>query len=159
MKIGTDVTADLEYYLHKKARVYITSQGKFKVVEGPSSLNPVYGETLKNAMHLYDLNIPAFTFNTADIGIKAIDNRRFTMRDIGGLAKRIENVEYYTQLSLLEAAATGMQIQDADGFDRFKNGIIVDNFTGHGIGNPRDNDYSVAMDMAAGELRPACHSP
>ena len=158
MKIGSDVTADLEYYLHKKARVYITSQGKFKVVEGPSSLNPVYGETLKNSMHLYDLNIPAFTFNTADIGIKAIDNRRFTMRDIGGLAKRIENVEYYTQLSLLESAATGMQIQDADGFDRFKNGIIVDNFTGHGIGNPRDNDYSVSMDMAAGELRPACHS-
>ena len=158
MKIGTDVTADLEYYLHKKARVYITSQGKFKVVEGPSSLHPVYGETLKNAMHLYDLNIPAYTFNTTDIGIKAIDNRRFTMRDIGGLAKRIENVEYYTQLSLLESAATGMQIQDADGFDRFKNGIIVDNFTGHGIGNPRDNDYSVAMDMAAGELRPACHS-
>ena len=158
MKIGTDVTADLEYYLHKKARVYITSQGKFKVVEGPSSLNPVYGETLKNAMHLYDLNIPAYTFNTTDIGIKAIDNRRFTMRDIGGLAKRLENVEYYTQLSLLESAATGMQIQDADGFDRFKNGIIVDNFTGHGIGNPRDNDYSVAMDMAAGELRPACHS-
>ena len=35
--------------------------------------------------------------------IKAIDNRRYTMRDIGGLAKRIENVEYYTQLSLLEA--------------------------------------------------------
>ncbi len=158
MKIGSDVTADLEYYLHKKARVYITSQGKFKVVEGPSSLNPVYGETLKNAMHLYDLNIPAFTFNTTDIGVKAIDNRRFTMRDIGGLAKRLENVEYYTQLSLLESAATGMQIQDADGFDRFKNGIIVDNFTGHGIGNPRDNDYSVSMDMAAGELRPACHS-
>ena len=43
-------------------------------------------------------------------------------------------MEYYTQLSLLESDAKSMQIQDADGFDRFKNGIIVDNFTGHGIG-------------------------
>ena len=77
------------------------------------------------------------------------------MRDIGNLEKRIENVEYYTQLSLLESEAQNMQIQDADGFDRFKNGIIVDNFTGHGIGDVSDNDYSVSMDMAAGELRPA----
>ena len=77
------------------------------------------------------------------------------MRDIGGLAKRLENVEYYTQLSLLESAAENLQIQDADGFDRFKNGIIVDNFTGHGIGDVADNNYSVSMDMAAGELRPA----
>ena len=76
------------------------------------------------------------------------------MRDIGGLERRIENVEYYTQLSLLEAAAENLQIQDADGFDRFKNGFIVDNFTGHDIGDTTNDDYNIAMDMAAGEARP-----
>ena len=60
---------------------------------------------MKDAIHLYDVFIPAFTFNTSDIKIKAIDNRRYTMRDIGGLHKRIENMEYYTQLSLLESDA------------------------------------------------------
>ena len=50
-----------------------------------------------------------------------------------------------------------MQIQDADGFDRFKNGFFVDNFTGHGIGDVTDPDYSISMDMAAGELRPSHH--
>ena len=80
------------------------------------------------------------------------------MRDIGSIHKRVENIEFYTQLSLLESDAQKfMQIQDADGFDRFKNGIIVDNFTGHGIGDVSDNDYSVSMDMAKGELRPAFH--
>ena len=79
------------------------------------------------------------------------------MRDIGGLHKRIESIEFYTQLSLLENAAQSLQIQDADGFDRFKNGIIVDNFTGHGIGDVTDNDYSISMDMAKGELRPSHH--
>ena len=43
------------------------------------------------------------------------------MRDIGSLHRRLENVEYYTQLSLLESAAQNMQIQDSDGMDRFKN--------------------------------------
>ena len=59
------------------------------------------------------------------------------MRDIGRLEKRIENTEYYTQLSLLEQSAQTLQIQDANGFDRFKNGFVVDNFTGHSIGDIR----------------------
>ena len=157
MKINTDVTADLEFYLSKRSRIYMTSTGQFKVISGASAVNPTFGDTLDDAMHLYDVFLPAYTFKTSDAEVKAIDNRRYTMRDIGGLAKRIENVEYYTQLSLLESDAQSLQIQDADGFDRFKNGIIVDNFTGHGIGDVADNNYSVSMDMAAGELRPAFH--
>jgi len=34
------------------------------------------------------------------------------MRDIGKLQDRIENLEYYTQLSLLETQAQNLQIQD-----------------------------------------------
>ena len=157
MKINSDVTSDLEFYLSKRARIYLTSTGKFKVISGASAVNPTHGDVLDDAMHLYDVFLPAYTFDTKTIKIKSIDNRRYTMRDIGNLHKRIENVEYYTQLSLLEASAENLQIQDADGFDRFKNGFIVDNFTGHGIGDVADNNYSVSMDMANGELRPAHH--
>ena len=156
-KINSDVTNDLEYYLSKRARVYLTSKAKFEVVAGASAIEPGFGEQIKDAIHLYDVYMPAYTFDTSTIEIKAIDNRRYTMRDIGGLHKRIENMEYYTQLSLLEADAKSMQIQDADGFDRFKNGFFVDNFTGHGIGDVTDGDYSISMDMAAGELRPSHH--
>ena len=49
-------------------------------------------------MHLYTLEIPAYTLSTEDITITRVDNRRFTMRDIGKLEGRIENLEYYTQL-------------------------------------------------------------
>ena len=156
-KINSDVTNDLEYYLAKRGRVYLSSRGEFKVVLGASAIRPGYGEQMKDAIHLYDVFIPAFTFDTSDIDIKAIDNRRYTMRDIGGLHKRIESMEYYTQLSLLESNAQSLQIQDADGFDRFKNGFFVDNFTGHGVGDVTDEDYSISMDMAKGELRPSHH--
>jgi len=156
-KINTDVTADLEYYLSKRGRIYLSTRGEFKVVLGASAIEPGFGEQMKDAIHLYDVFMPAYTFDPSTIEIKAIDNRRYTMRDIGGLHKRIESIEFYTQLSLLENAAQGLQIQDADGFDRFKNGIIVDNFTGHGIGDVTDNDYSISMDMGKGELRPSHH--
>ena len=45
--------------------------------------------------------IPIYFYKTDD-EIEQVDNRRYTMRDIGKLERRIENVEYYTQLSLLE---------------------------------------------------------
>jgi len=154
-KFNTNVTTDLEFYLSKKARVFMAQNGQFLINHGEPAVNPEYPELLPNAMHLYDLFLPPFTFKTSDVDVKKIDNKRYTMRDIGRLENRIENIEYYTQLSLLEAEAQNMQIQDADGFDRFKNGIIVDNFTGHGIADVGDSDYSVSMDMAQGELRPA----
>ena len=157
MKINTDVTSDLEFYLAKKARVYLTSSGLFRVIAGASSLEPQFPEELKDSIHLYDVSIPPYTFNTSDVKIKAVDNRRYTMRDIGRIQRRVENMEYYTQLSLLESDAKSMQIQDADGFDRFKNGIITDNFTGHGVGEVSSNDYKNSMDIAKGELRPAFH--
>jgi hypothetical protein len=156
-KFNTDITADLEFYLSRRDKVFMASNGDFRVISGASAVEPIEPEGIADAMLLYKMFIPAYTFKTSDIKITPQDNRRYTMRDIGRIEKRLENVEYYTQLSLLEAEAQNMQIQDADGFDRFKNGIIVDNFTGHGIADVTDADYSVSMDMANGELRPAFH--
>src|SRR6056300_395767 len=154
VKFGTTVTTDFEYYLPRIDKIFLDKEGNFKVVEGASSLDPQVPKTLDGAMHLYTLEIPAYTLSTEDITIKKVDNKRYTMRDIGKLESRIENLEYYTQLSLLETAAQNLQIQDADGFDRFKNGFIVDNFTGHNVGAVNNRDYKSAMDMARGELRP-----
>ena len=157
-KFNSDITADLEFYLARKVKLFLTANGQFQATEGEPSATPQEPDMMAGAMHLYDLHLPPFTFKTSDVIVKKVDNRRYTMRDIGRLEHRLENIEYYTQLSLLEADAKNLQIQDADGFDRFKNGIIVDNFTGHGIGDVSDNDYSISMDLAQGELRPAFQS-
>ena len=156
VKFGDDVTTDFEFYLPRIDKIFLDKDGKFKVVEGASSLDPQVPKNLDGAMHLYTLSLAPYTLSTDEIEIETIDNRRYTMRDIGRLEKRIENVEYYTQLSLLETQTQQLQIQDADGFDRFKNGFIVDNFTGHGIGDVGNLDYKIAMDMAQGEARPIC---
>src|SRR5210317_1745176 len=154
VKFGTTITTDFEYYLPRIDKIFLDKEGNFKVAEGASSLKPQVPKTLDGAMHLYTIEIPAYTLSTEDITIKKVDNKRYTMRDIGKLENRIESLEYYTQLSLLETQAQNLQIQDADGFDRFKNGFIVDNFTGHNIGDVNNRDYKSAMDMARGELRP-----
>jgi len=154
VKFNSDVSTDHEYYLPRIDKIFLTREGTFKIVEGASALEPQVPKPLDGAMHLFTLEIPAYTLSTDDITIKTVDNKRYTMRDIGRLESRISTLEYYTQLSLLETQAQNLQIQDANGFDRFKNGFIVDNFTGHNIGDVGNIDYAVSIDMAQGEVRP-----
>jgi len=154
VQFNSDVTSDFEFFLPRIDKIFLDKDGNFKVVKGASSLNPQVPKGLENAMQLYTIILNAYTLDTNDLKIIKQDNKRYTMRDIGRLEKRIENVEYYTQLSLLETQAQSLQIQDAEGFDRFKNGFIVDNFTGHGIGDVGNLDYKVSIDMAGGFVRP-----
>ena len=157
IKFNSDVRSDFEYYLGRVDKIFLDKDGNFKVLKGASSSSPRVPGELDNAMHLYTLFLPAYTLDTSEVGIEHVDNKRYTMRDIGRIESRIDTVEYYTQLSLLETAAQNLQIQDADGFDRFKNGFVVDNFTGHNIGDVGNRDYKVSIDYAKGEMRPTFH--
>jgi len=154
VKFGTNVTTDHEFYKGRIDKLFLTREGEFQVLKGAPDVKPQAPDKIDNAMHLYTISLPAYNLSTEDVVFETVDNRRYTMRDIGAIEKKIDRVEYYTQLSLLESAAQSLQIQDADGFDRFKNGIIVDNFKGHGIGQVTSGDYRCSVDMSKGELRP-----
>ena len=153
VQFNSDVTADLEFYLNRIDKVFITREGIIKVLKGASALNPLEPENLDGHLLLATLTIPSYTLNTDEVEVDKEDNIRYTMRDIGSLENRIRNVEYYTQLSLLEQDAQSLQIQDSDGFDRFKNGFVVDNFTGHNVGDVGNNDYKLSIDRSRGEAR------
>ena len=75
------------------------------------------------------------------------------MKDIGKLNQRVERLEYYTSLSILEQQALNMQVQDEIGLDRFKTGFYVDNFETH-KGDVKSIDYSCAIDSQQSVLRP-----
>ena len=155
-KRGIDVLADFTYYLARKAKIAIDFSGEFFAIDGVSSLTP--GEPLNPALGLvlYDLTLEPYTFGTGSTSIQigSLDNKRYTMRDIGKLEKRIDNLEYYTSLSLLEQQTESLDIVDSEGDTRFKNGFIVDGFTGHNTGNTNSPDYICSIDMERGELRP-----
>jgi hypothetical protein len=154
VKFGTSVNSDHEFYKGRIDKLFLTKDGEFKVLSGAPDVKPQAPDIIDNAMHLYTISLPAYNLTTDDVIFETINNRRYTMRDIGSIEKKVDRVEYYTQLSLLETAAQSLQIQDADGFDRFKNGFIVDNFKGHGIGEVTNSDYRCSVDYAKGELRP-----
>ena len=153
-KTDDTFTSSFNYYLPQNAALWLDADGEFRTVIGAAAENPENPAPLEDAMQLAEFRIPQYTFSPADIGIRRVKNRRFTMRDIGKISDRVENLEYYSQLNMLEKDTESYQIQDADGLDRFKNGFIVDNFTGHSVGDGMHPDYSISMDMANGILRP-----
>ena len=140
-------------YLDRIDGVFLNNKGEFIIKEGNSSLNPSKPDPVSDAIALSYFYIPAFTQSGKDVRITPVDNKRYTMRDIGKLEKRIERLEYYTVLSVLEQQALNMQIVDSTGSNRYKSGFIVDNFEAHKIGSLTSLDYKCAIDTQQSVMR------
>jgi hypothetical protein len=150
--------ADLNYYLSRVDKIFVDKKGNFGVIEGISAISPTPPQDPNDAMVLYTIRLGAYTFGGEDIIPTMVDNKRYTMRDIGKIEKRVSKLEYYTSLSLLEKDTTDRQILANDGIaQRYKNGFVVDSFYGHSIGAVTHPDYRCSIDKANGRLRPSFH--
>lgn len=121
--------ADYSYYVGRIDRIVATAGKSFAIKKGIPSGIPRVPTEEADGMTLYVVDIPPYTEKLSDISVKYIDNKRYTMQDIGRLETRIENLEYYTQLSLLEKQAADEEVVDSTGTEKFKNGFFVDSFT------------------------------
>jgi hypothetical protein len=148
------ITADFEYYLSRVDKLVLTKERKFDVIKGIPAEYPTVPSDLYDAMTLYIINVPAYTVDASVVATTFIDNRRYTMRDIGKIDRRVERLENYTVMSLLEQESKDEAIFDALGQERFKNGIIVDSFSGHSVGDVNNPDYSCSIDPEQRTLRP-----
>jgi hypothetical protein len=173
---GGNFQSDYTFYLPRNDLIMITPDNLLKVKEGVSSTSPQPPLYPDNAMVLGILHIPAYPSLSTDqsdqllainktsknlirdtsqaISVQLVTNRRYTMKDIGTLDNRITNLEYYMSLSLLEKKATDMTVTDANGLNRFKNGIFVDPFTDFTNSDVSNPEYTIAIDQKNSTARP-----
>ena len=149
----SSIRLDYNYYVGRKDKVYIDKNGGVGVQQGIPSKFPESPIEVDDTMLLFKLTIPAYTFEPKDIDIEKVTNKRYTMRDIGNIEKRLDTLEYFTSLSLLETETNKLTITDASGNDKFKTGILVDNFSGHSVGDVKHPEYRIAIDGTNGILR------
>jgi hypothetical protein len=158
------VLADVTYFLPRIDRVVLNAEGVFSAVRGNSSQHPIAPRQPDNAMTLGFVSLPAFPTMSPFVArqvnnpsnaakVSLVDNRRFTMKDIGQINRRVDRLEYFTKLSLLEQSTAKLLIGNSLTNDRFKNGILVDPFFGHNIGNVLDDSYNCSI--SNNELRPS----
>lgn len=142
------------HYMARTDKIVLTRDRKFAVISGIPSLNGEIPNDDPNAMTLYTVRVNPYTFTNSDASIRYIENKRYTMRDIGDLEKRIEAVEYYTTLNILEQEAKAKSIRDIDGDEMPKKGILVDQFKGHVVADNTDPMFAASVDYERNELRP-----
>lgn len=153
---GTSAQFNYAYYLPRIDKLVVTKNKSFEIINGASSLTPIPPKDRDDAMTIYTLILPAYTGETEQIKARFVQNRRYTMRDIGELEQRIQNIEYYSTLNFLEKEAIQEQfLDDSTGLPRVKTGVVVDPFTGYKIADVSSEDYTAAIDIQNGEVRPS----
>lgn len=127
---------------------------KFEVLKGTPAIIPEAPDDVENGLTLYRMIVPAYTHNVTDIEVEGVSHKRYTMKDIGDVDKRLEKIEIFSSLSAVESKID--ETTFADGTNELqKRAILVDDFKGHGVGDVSNDDYRCSIDFQSKELRPS----
>jgi hypothetical protein len=141
-----------DYYLARIDKLYLDRNKNFILEKGISSNTPKAPDKNDAVMEIATIKLPPYLYNPANAVVTLMDNRRYTMRDIGLIEDRVENLERVTSLSLLEVNTQTLQIQDADGNNRFKSGFFVDDFKNYSFINRGLS--SIRVNTSTNEITP-----
>lgn len=142
----SDFDADLSIYKGRVDRLFLTEKGEFGTSKGsPGYPNSSAPPSVPGTLDLAIVEIPPYPSTPTTVTIEPQKNRRYTMKDIGKIEDRVNRLEYYTTLNLLEKQATSISILDENGLSRFKNGILVDGFIGFNVADVNDPTLSASI--------------
>jgi hypothetical protein len=151
LKPGESSLIGFDFYLPRIDKLYLDKFENLIVSKGVSAKDPKASPSNdQSLMELATIILPPYLYDPDDVSINLVDNRRYTMRDIGQLEDRIENLERVTSLSLLEVSTEALRIEDEDGNNRFKSGFFVDNF----VDQTNSDQNLTSADISEGQLRP-----
>ena len=162
------IILNYSFYLGRIDRVYLSNKNNnsrisqsykrnpvLLVKQGVPSELPQLPDEVSGSLEIARITLPPYLCRLEDANISLIDHKRYRMEDISRLEKRVSDLEFYSSLSLLENNAKNLQIKDANGLDRFKSGIFVDNFSNNFYQTEKYNSYKNSIDRSNNELRPS----
>lgn len=152
---GTNITADISYYLPRADKLIITQEGELQVLLGQNSRNPQYKPTPDNALELTKILLNGDMRSYDDLRVTPIEHRRYTMADIAKLEAKLDDLEEFTTLSLLELEMKLSAALDSDGNIREESGSNVDDGTDQTNADVNNRDYSASLDPESKLIRPA----
>lgn len=155
--LDEDFVCDYSYFLPRRDKIVLSTDSAVIVEEGISGYGLQVNPNKDGTLVIAEVTLAPYTIQAKEpfVAIKKLEHKRYTMKDIGRLEQRIENLEYYTQLSLLEKNTIEQKILDQDGLERYKAGILVDQFTSLDGGDVLNTDHLCAIDMDQQECRAA----
>ena len=128
--------------------------GELQVIQGESAVIPREPEIPTGSMAMYKFKLNPYTFDRSDLSSTYIPNKRFTMKDIGELEKRIDNLYEMTTLTQLETVTSTLPIVDTSGQEIIKTGFVADNFSSYLYSDINNSNYRASQDPN-GSLKPS----
>jgi hypothetical protein len=153
--------SNYSYYLARKDKLVLSKDKSFQVVQGVPSVNPIFPTEPDGSLVIANLTHEPYTAympseapvgTLPSISTEKVQHRRWTMKDISDLQTRVNNIEYYTSLNVLEQNAANLQVLDNNNLNRFKNGILVDDFSSYGTADTANPDFNVSIDRVTKQM-------
>ena len=154
-KNGTNITADISYYLPRADKLIISQNGEMSILMGQQSHDPLYKETPNNALDLYRIMLNPNTVDEGDLEVTPVEHKHYTMKDIGQLEAKVDELREFTELSLLELEQKLNAALDSDGNVRVECAIQVDDLSDQTGSEVENEDYSASIDPESKLLRPS----
>jgi|TARA_R100000081_G_C4820573_1_gene179536 hypothetical protein len=152
------VEADVTYYLPRRDVITANKDGEFSYIQGLSSFEPLFPQIQPESMLLYNIELNPFTLHDSDMSVIREEHRRYTMRDIEQIDRRVDNLEETTALTLLETDLSNINVLDSTGVVRAKSGFFVDNFETQRFSDVENTGYRASIDPLNSTLRPGFYS-
>lgn len=143
----TDFRSDYSYYLERWDIFSLTLDKKIERIQGISSENPSFPVEPEKSLLLHRMRMRPYTETLRDVFLNTVSHRRYTMKDISNIDRRLKNVEYSVSMSNLEKSADSILIKDVNGLNRTKFGILAESFTSHLLGDTQSSDYRCSIDL------------
>jgi len=140
------VELSLQYYLPRIDKLVLSKEKEFRILQGKSSPQPLPPEDVDDAMTLYTIKLPPYVADVREIKTVYNENRRFTMKDISSIEKRLQKVEFFTSLNNVENLALSDKTAYEDGTEKEKYGIVGENFRNFNIADYKSPDFNAALE-------------
>lgn len=139
------MSTSYSYFLPRKDALGISSSGE---------MTYIIGGTMASGMTLATINVaPKTKVPATDVVFSDDQVLNYTMKDLKGIAQRLDNVESQVVLNEIEKSTVNMSIKDSFGLERDKNGFLIDDFSNLGVSDISNPDLSTAIDPINKECR------
>lgn len=162
----TSGSVTIEHFTSRVDYIIGSSYGRFKYIKGSESVNSASKIDIKENSIIAEILVPGYPLlnpleanrlnkRNETISVKQKITKTYTMKDIDNIAQNVERLSYYASLSALETSTANLLIQDDNGNNRFKNGIVVDPFNDLSIAEVTNPSFDASVDFTEKALYPS----
>ena len=149
-----------DYFVGRTDYAIIDKETNFAIVSGlPGDVEPQQPE---GSMLLWKIAVPPYTASVSDIKTTYVENKLYKQKDIAKLDERIKSLEQFAKVTDDELKALSKPEPSMSdlyfGLERFKNGILLDTFTGFDRSDLSDPNFRCSIDSKTQTVRSPFHA-